>query len=93
MEGCELPAATALAIFKKEAFKRAEQSNLLVAQSLTGSGQKINALLSSDEPRPIDDIVETTGLNSSDVLATLCDMGMKGFARQLPGKQFSKILL
>jgi len=93
LEGCELPAATALAIFKKEAFKRAEQSNLLVAQSLTGSGQKINALLSSDEPRPIDDIVETTGLNSSDVLATLCDMGMKGFARQLPGKQFSKILL
>ena len=60
---------------------------------MTGSGQKIYALLSSDEPRPIDDIVETTGLNSSDVLATLCDMGMKGFARQLPGKQFSKILL
>ena len=41
----------------------AEQRNLLVAQSLTGSGQKIYALLSSDEPRPIDDIVETTGLN------------------------------
>ena len=85
LEGCELPAATAQAILKKEALK--------VAQSLTGSGQKIYALLSSDEPRPIDDIVETTGLNSSDVLATLFDLEMKGFVRQLPGKRFSKILL
>ena len=41
----------------------AEQRNLVVAQALTGSGQKIYALLSSDEPRPIDDIVETSGLN------------------------------
>jgi len=62
----------------------AEQHNLLVAQSLTGSGQKICALLSS---------VETTGLNSSDVPATLFDLEMKGFVWQLPGKQFSKILL
>ena len=38
----------------------AEQRNLLVAASLTGSGQKIYALLSSDDPRPIDDIVERT---------------------------------
>jgi DNA processing protein len=71
----------------------AEQRNLLVAQSLTDSGQKIYALLSSDEPRPIDDIVERTGLNSSDVLATVFDLEMKGFVRQLPGEQFSKILL
>ena len=41
----------------------------------------------------IDDIVERTGLNSSDVLATLFDLEMKGFVRQSPGKQFSKILL
>jgi DNA processing protein len=71
----------------------AEQRNLLVAQSLTDSGQKIYALLNSDEPRPIDDIVERTGLNSSDVLATVFDLEMKGFVRQLPGEQFSKILL
>ena len=68
-------------------------TNLLVAASLTGSGQKIYALLSSDDPRPIDDIVERTGLNSSDVLATLFDLEMKGFVRQLPGKQFGKIML
>src|SRR6266478_1441402 len=71
----------------------AEQRNLLVAQSLTGSGQKIDTLLSSDDPRPIDDIVERTGLTSSDGLAALFDLEMKGFVRQLPGKQFSKILL
>jgi hypothetical protein len=32
-------------------------------------------------------------LNSSEVLATLFDLEMQGFARQLPGKQFSKALL
>lgn len=35
--------------------------------------------------------VENTGLNSSDVLATLLDLEMKGFVRQL-GKLFSKVL-
>jgi DNA processing protein len=85
----ELPTPVRAALTKLEQ-PEAEQRNLLVAQSLTGSGQKIYALLSSDEPRPIDDIVETAGLNSSDVLATLFDLEMKGFVRQLPGKQFSK---
>ena len=42
---------------------------------------------------PIDDIVERPGLNSSDVLATLFHLEMKGIIRQLPGKQFSKVLL
>jgi hypothetical protein len=37
--------------------------------------------------------VETTGLNSSAVLATLFEMEMKGLVRQLSGKQFSKVLL
>ena len=88
----ELPTPVRAALMQLEQ-PAAEQRNLLVAQSLTGSGQKIYAMLSSDEPRPIDDIVEGTGLNSSDVLATLFDLEMKGFVRQLPGKQFSKILL
>jgi predicted Rossmann fold nucleotide-binding protein DprA/Smf involved in DNA uptake len=43
-------------------------------------------------PRPIGDIVENTGLNSSGVLATLFDLEMKGFVRQLPGKLFSMVL-
>jgi predicted Rossmann fold nucleotide-binding protein DprA/Smf involved in DNA uptake len=50
-------------------------------------------LLSHEDLRHIDDIVETSGLNSSEVLATLFEMEMKGLVRQLPGKQFSKVLL
>ena len=88
----ELPTPIRAALTKPEQ-PESQQRNLLVAASLTGSGQKIYALLSSDEPRPIDDIVENTGLNSSDVLATLFDLEMKGFVRQLPGKLFSKVLL
>jgi len=37
--------------------------------------------------------VETSGLNSSEVLATLFTLEMKGMVRQLPGKQFNKVLL
>jgi DprA winged helix domain len=70
-----------LTVSLESPFLEAEQRNLLVAQSLIGSGQKIYALLSSDEPRPIDDSEQTTGLNSSDVPATLFDLEMKGFVR------------
>jgi predicted Rossmann fold nucleotide-binding protein DprA/Smf involved in DNA uptake len=38
-------------------------------------------------------LVETSGLTSSEVLATLFDLEMKGMVRQLPGKQFLKVLL
>ena len=69
------------------------QQNLLVAASLNESERKIYELLSADEPMPIDDIVERSGLNSSVVLATLFDLEMKGIVRQIPGKQFSKVLL
>jgi predicted Rossmann fold nucleotide-binding protein DprA/Smf involved in DNA uptake len=37
--------------------------------------------------------VERTGLNSSDVLATLFDLEMKGFVWATAGKQFGKLLL
>jgi len=69
------------------------QANLLVAASLNPSEKKLYELLSSDEAQPIDDIVERSGLNSSEVLATLFNLEMKGIVRQSPGKLFSKILL
>jgi predicted Rossmann fold nucleotide-binding protein DprA/Smf involved in DNA uptake len=53
----------------------------------------IYELRSAEESRPIDGLVETTGLNSSAVLATLFTLEMKGIVRQLPGKQFNKVLL
>ena len=69
------------------------QANLLVAASLNPSEKKLYELLNSDEAQPIDDIVERSGLNSSEVLATLFNLEMKGIVRQSPGKLFSKILL
>jgi DNA processing protein len=49
-------------------------------------------LLARDQPVHIDDIMERSGLNSSEVLATLFDLEMKGIVRQMPGKQFHKVL-
>jgi DprA winged helix domain len=38
-------------------------------------------------------LVEKSELPSSGVLAALCEMAMKGIVRQMPGKQFVKVLL
>jgi DNA processing protein len=87
----ELPTPVRAALVKAEQ-PEAEQGNLLVAASLNPSEKKIYELLSPDESKHNDDIVERSGLNSSEVLATLFDMEMKGLVRQSPGKQFSKAL-
>ena len=68
-------------------------ASLLAAASLNSTEKKIYELLFTDEPVQLDDILERSGLNSSDVLATLFDLEMKGIVRQLPGKQFAKVLL
>jgi DNA processing protein len=88
----ELPTPVRAALVHAEAPESA-QRNLLAAASLNASEKKIYDLLSVDDPKPIDDIVERSGLNSSEVLATLFDLEMKGIVRQLPGKQFSRVLL
>lgn len=71
----------------------AEQRNLLAAAALGASEKKLYELLNVEETRHIDELVENSGLNSSEVLATLFDLEMKGVVRQLPGKQFSKVML
>jgi len=88
----ELPTPVRAALVQAEQ-PEAEQRNLLAAASLNSSEKKIYDLLSTDEPKHIDDIVERSGLNSSEVLATLFDLEMKGIVRQSPGKQFSRVLL
>jgi DNA processing protein len=88
----EVPTPVRAALLQAEQ-PEAEQRNLLAAASLNGSQKKLYELLNAEEPMPIDDIVERSGLNSSDVLATLFDLEMKGIIRQLPGKQYSKVLL
>lgn len=88
----ELPTPVRAALVKAEAVE-AEQRNLLLVDGLSDVQRKLYELLSAEESRHIDDIVDTSGLNSSEVLATLFDLEMKGIIRQLPGKQFSKVLL
>ena len=88
----ELPTPIRAALLQAEK-PEAEQRNLLAAAALEGAEKKLYELLSTEQPVHIDDIVERSGLNSSEVLATLFDLEMKGIIRQLPGKQFSKVLL
>jgi len=88
----ELPTPVRAALVQIEAVE-SEQRNLLVADGLSPTEKKIYELLSAEESRPIDSLVETSGLNSSEVLATLFTLEIKGIVRQLPGKQFIKVLL
>jgi predicted Rossmann fold nucleotide-binding protein DprA/Smf involved in DNA uptake len=41
----------------------------------------------------VDELVERSGLTFSEVLASLFDLELKDVVRQLPGKQFLKVLL
>ena len=88
----ELPTPVRAALVKAEAVEAA-QRNLLLVDGLTPVERRLYEMLSAGESRHIDDLVDTSGLNSSEVLATLFDLEMKGIIRQLPGKQFSKVLL
>ena len=88
----ELPTPIRAALVQAEQ-PEAEQRNLLAAAELNGSEKKLYELLSAEEPVHIDEIVERSGLNSSEVLATLFTLEMKGIVRQMPGKQFCKVLL
>jgi predicted Rossmann fold nucleotide-binding protein DprA/Smf involved in DNA uptake len=66
---------------------------LLAFAALGASEKKLYELPVVEETRHIDELVENSGLNSWEVLATLFDLEMKGVVRQLPGKQFSKVML
>ena len=70
-----------------------EQRDLLVADGLSPTEKKIYELLSAKESRPIDGLVETSGLNSNQVVARLFTLELRGIVRQLPGRQFNKVLL
>src|ERR1700730_4733035 len=88
----ELPTPVRAALVKAQR-PEAEQRNLLAFAALGASEKKLYELLVVEETRHIDELVENSGLNSSEVLATLFDLEMKGVVRQLPGKQFSKVML
>jgi DNA processing protein len=71
----------------------AEERAALVQQDLAPTERTLYGLLSLDESRHVDELVELSGLTSSEVLAALFDLELKGVVRQLPGKQFLKVLL
>ena len=88
----ELPTPVRAALVQLEAVE-SEQRDLLVADGLSPTEKKIYELLSAEESRPIDGLVETSGLNLNQVVATLFTLELRGIVRQLPGKQFNRALL
>ncbi|MBI3404856.1 MAG: DNA-protecting protein DprA [Acidobacteria bacterium] len=88
----ELPTEIRAQLFPVEPSTEPERASLF-EQSLSDAEKALFSLLSVDQSRPIDDLVELSGLNSSQVLATLFELEMKGIVRQMPGKNFVKVLL
>ena len=88
----ELPTEIRAELFPVQATTSAERASLFEG-SLSPVEKTIFALLGTDESIHVDELVEKAELNSSEVLAALCEMEMKGMVRQMPGKQFLKILL
>jgi DNA processing protein len=88
----ELPTEIRAQLFPVDATSQQERATLF-EQSLSETERTLFALLSTDQARHVDELVEQSGLNSSEVLASLFELEMKNFVRQLPGKQFVKVLL
>jgi DNA processing protein len=87
----ELPTSVRAELLPVESVS-AEERAVLVQQSLSGAHRALYELLSTDNPRHVDELVEVSGLSSSEVLATLLELEMKSVIRQLPGKQFIRML-
>ena len=66
---------------------------MLVEESLASGELALYNVLTEGESRHLDELVERSGLTSSEVLAGLFDLELKDVVRQLPGKQFLKVLL
>jgi DNA processing protein len=88
----ELPTSIRAELLPVESMST-EERTLLAEKDLTPSERTLYGLLSADQPRHIDEVVELSGLTSSEVLAVLFDLEMRSLIRQLPGKQFLKVLL
>src|SRR2546428_5239175 len=88
----ELPTEIRAELFPVES-PGAEERAALFQSSLVGAESTLYAMLNTDEPRHVDELVERSGLNSSEVLATLFMLEMKGIIRQMPGKQFVRVLV
>ena len=88
----ELPTEVRAELMPVETSSIEERASLVEA-SLSPRERQLYDLLNVDKARHVDELVELSGLNSSEVLPTLLTLEMKGVIRQLPGKQFLKVLL
>ncbi len=88
----ELPTEIRSELFPVETTTTQDRA-LLFEQALSAVEKKLYDLIRMDTPIHVDELVETTGLNSSETLAALCEMEMRGIIRQMPGKQFVRVLL
>jgi DNA processing protein len=87
----ELPTSVRAELLPVESAPPEERAALL-EQSLQPAERALFSLLGTDEPRHVDELLELTGMSSPEVLATLFNLEMKGVVRQLPGKQFVRVL-
>ena len=88
----ELPTAVRAELLPVET-ATSEQRAMLVEEGLAPGELALYNLLTEDESRHVDELVERSSLTSSEVLAGLFDLELQGMVRQLPGKQFLKVLL
>jgi DNA processing protein len=88
----ELPTGIRAELAPVETTTAAERA-LLFVEALSPVERTLYELLHADSVRHVDELVELSGRNSSEVLAALFELEMKGIVRQLPGKQFLKVLL
>ena len=88
----ELPTEIRAELFPVATTTQEERTSLFTNE-LSVVEKRVFALLGVDDLIHVDELVEKSELNSSEVLAALCEMEMKGIVRQMPGKQFLKILL
>jgi DNA processing protein len=88
----ELPTDIRAELLPPQEASTEERANLL-AQSLSPAEKILYGLLTVDQARHVDELVDLSGLSSSEVLAALFELEMKTAIRQLPGKHFVKVLL
>lgn len=88
----ELPTPIRAELVPVETTDGAQRASL-VEESLAPAEKTLYALLQMDASKHVDELVEQSGMNSSEVLSALFELEMKGLVQQLPGKQFVKVML
>ncbi|HKX33553.1 MAG TPA: DNA-processing protein DprA [Blastocatellia bacterium] len=69
---------------------QAKVQPLFEAVELSDPERKVLSLLSLDAPSNVDQLLMSSGMNSSELMTALLDLEMKDRIKQLPGKSFIK---